>query len=213
MNLGFRRWRAALVSALNVERRLDEVKINQGRILARMHHPLRLPNLSDYEFKVFSQWGEDGIIQHLTSHLAVRNQTFIEFGVEDFHEANCRFLLMKDRWRGFVIDGSEENIKRLRRSYFYWQYPLESRSAFITKENIGELLAQSGFDREPGILSIDIDGIDYHVLDALSEWRPAILIVEYNEVFGFERPVSVPYDPSFVRARKHYSNQYWGANL
>jgi len=213
MNLGLRRWRAALVSVLNLERRLDEVKINQGRILALMQRELRLPNLSDYEFKVFSQWGEDGILQHLTSHLAVRNRTFIEFGVEDFHEANCRFLLVKDGWRGFVIDGSEENIERLRRSYFYWQYPLQSRSAFITRDNIGELLADSGFDREPGILSIDIDGIDYHVLGALDDWRPAILIVEYNEAFGFERPVSVPYDASFVRARKHYSNQYWGANL
>ena len=72
---------------------------------------------------------------------------------------------------------------------------------------------KAGFAAKLGILSIDIDGVDYHVLESLEGWRPAILIVEYNEAFGSERPVSVPYDPAFIRARKHYSNQYYGANL
>ena len=148
MSSVFRRWRAAFVSALNLERRLDELKMNQGRALALMQRDLRLRSLWEYEFKVFSQWGEDGIIQHLTSHLAIQNRTFIEFGVEDFHESNCRFLLMKDRWRGFVIDGSSENIRRLQSSYFYWQYPIECRAAFVTREDVGDLLAQSGFCSE-----------------------------------------------------------------
>ncbi len=196
-----------------IDRRLEEVKMNQGRILAAMQDGVVRPKLWLYEFKVFSQSGEDGIIQFLVNHLSIENRTFIEFGVEDFSESNCRFLLMKDQWRGFVLDGSAGNIARLRRADYYWRHALESTSSFVTRENVGALLEASGFDKNLGILSIDIDGVDYHVLEALREWRPSILIVEYNDALGTTRPVTVPYDASFVRREKHYSNQYWGANL
>lgn len=198
---------------LHLDRRVDEIKINQGRILAGMQRTAPPGPLWQYEFQVFSQWGEDGIIQYLVNNLAIANRTFIEFGVENFSESNCRFLMMKDQWHGYVIDGSPANIKRLRSSYFFWQSALNCKASFITRENVAALLAESGFEKELGILSVDIDGVDYHVLEALAAWRPAILIVEYNDAFGWERPVSVPYDPAFVRRQKHPSNQYWGANL
>lgn len=203
----------ALPKLLQLDRRIDEIKINQGRILTLMQSPNAAGPLWQYEFKVFSQWGEDGIIQFLVNRLNITHRTFIEFGVEDFSESNCRFLLMKDYWRGFVIDGSEKNMTRLQSSYFYWQHQLSCKASFITRENVATLLEESGFDKELGILSVDIDGVDYHVLEALDQWRPCILIVEYNEAFGNERPVTVPYESTFVRRKKHFSNQYWGANL
>src|SRR5688572_4954960 len=97
-----------------IDRELDDIKINQGRILSELNARKQASPLDAYEFKVFSQWGEDGIIQFLTSSLQIKNRTFIEFGVEDFFESNCRFLLMKDNWSGFVMDGSARNIERLR---------------------------------------------------------------------------------------------------
>lgn len=198
---------------LNLDRRLDEIKINQGLILTELNRHKDSLILSDYEFKVFSQWGEDGILQFLTANIDIRNKTFIEFGVEDFLESNCRFLLMKDIWQGFVIDGSSRNIDRLMASYFYWRYPLSAKAAFVTRENVSKLLDVSGFDRDLGILSIDIDGVDYFVLEQLQEWRPCILVAEYNGVFGMTSPVSVPYKPDFQRTRQHPSNLYYGASL
>jgi len=202
-----------LLDLLRLGRRLDDIAINQGRILSELHRNRLGEPITAYEFKIFSQWGEDGVIQYLTQNLFIANRTFIEFGVEDFAESNCRFLLQKDNWRGFVIDGSPRYVKRIKDSYFYWQTQLQATCAFVTRENVGDLLAMSRFDKELGILSVDIDGVDYHVLEALSGWRPSIIIVEYNDVFGWELPVTVPYDPAFVRAEKHTSNQYWGANL
>jgi hypothetical protein len=202
-----------VMDVLRVGRRLDDIAIGQGRILCELQQQRRGGSLCDYEFKVFSQWGEDGIIQYLTRNLEIPHRTFIEFGVEDFHESNCRFLLQKDLWRGFVIDGSADNIQRLHDSYFFWQTQLQAVTSFITRENVAELLSRSGFDAELGILSVDIDGVDYHVLEALGAWRAAIVIVEYNDAFGWDRPVTVPYDSGFVRAARHPSNQYWGANL
>jgi hypothetical protein len=127
-------------------------------------------------------------------------------------EANCRFLLMKDNWNGYVIDGSSSNIAILKNSYFYWKYQIDAVDAFVTKDNINGLLAKSRFDEDVGILSIDIDGNDYFILEAINTVRPRILICEYNAIFG-ARKISVPYEPDFFRTTKHYSNLYWGASL
>ena len=195
------------------DQRLDDLAIAQGIVLARLNESRSSTRLKDHEFKVFSQWGEDGILQYLTRAIEIKNTTFIEFGVEDFREANCRFLLMKDNWKGFVIDGSEVNIGRLRESNFYWKFQLDAIDAFITRENINGLLARSGFDEDLGILSIDLDGIDYYVLDSIDTFRPRILICEYNAIFGADRKISVPYDPRFQRTAGHHSNLYFGASL
>lgn len=213
MNSGLRKIVDSLARLARLDRQVDDIKINQGRILAELNRDRRFGRLGDYEFKVFSQWGEDGIIQHLVGHLDIASRTFIEFGIEDFSESNCRFLMMKDHWQGYVVDGSEANIRRLRSSYYFWRYPLAAQAAFVTRENVDALLRQSGFGTQPGLLSVDLDGVDWHVLAALRHWRPGILVVEYNDVLGFDRAVSVPYDPAFVRAGAHFSNLYWGASL
>lgn len=197
----------------HVDQQLELTRLNQGRILAELHAQKRSPLLSDYEFKVFSQWGEDGILQFLTRVIDIPHKTFIEFGVEDFVEANCRFLMTKDHWQGYVIDGSAANIQRLQQAPWFWQHHLTAVDAFITRENINPLLAASGFDHDLGLLSVDIDGNDYHVLEAITGFTPRILVCEYNAVFGPHRTISVPYDPTFRRTDKHHSNLYFGASL
>lgn len=198
---------------INLREHIDELKINQGLLLSALNEQKASKDLRDYEFKVFSQWGEDGIIQHLTKVVNIENKTFIEFGVEDFLESNCRFLLVKDNWSGFVIDGSPKNIQRLKQAYFYHKFELTAVDAFISRENINELLAKSGFNEDIGILSIDLDGNDYYVLDAIRHFRPRILICEFNAVFGATRKISTPYEPDFFRTRKHFSNLYFGPSL
>jgi len=191
----------------------ERVLLNQGKILEELYSIKKAENLSEYEWGVFSQWGEDGIIQFLIREVEIQNKTFIEFGVEDFSESNCRYLLISSDWQGFVIDGSDENIRQLQNSYFYWRHDLQSMAAFVDKENINELLKKSDFNRDLGILSVDIDGNDYHILKAINVFEPRIVISEFNPYFGTERAVSVPYDPKFCRTEKHYSNLYFGASI
>ena len=194
----------------------ERILINQGRILTNQqtNKPTNQQfDINAEEFSIFSQFGEDGIIQCLINSIEVENKTFIEFGVEDFSESNCRFLMMKDNWRGFVIDGSKRNISRLEKSYYYWKYDLQSICAFVDKDNIEDLLDQSGFDHDLGILSIDLDGVDYFILSSITRFKPRILICEFNPIFGPTRKVTVPYDARFQRFVHHYSGQYWGASL
>lgn len=202
-----------LASHLTLARHLDQIKENQGLILSALNQGQSTKDIKSYEFKVFSQWGEDGIIQRLTKVVDIKNKTFIEFGVEDFFESNCRFLMSKDNWKGFVIDGSSKNISRLKNSHFYWKHQLEAACAHVTRDNINELLERSGFDYDLGILSIDIDGMDYFVFEGISSYKPRILVCEFNPVFGATRKITVPYKSDFNRTRAHHSNLYWGASL
>lgn len=190
-----------------------KILLNQGKILSALNQEKSADQLSDYEWKVFSQWGEDGIINFLISEVEITNTTFIEFGVEDFAESNCRFLLMNSDWRGFVLDGSTRNIEHLKSSYYFWHHDLQALAAFIDAENVNDLLKKSGFERDLGILSVDIDGNDYHVLQSIDTFEPRIIICEFNPIFGTERQITVPYDAKFNRVEKHYSHLYFGASI
>ena len=86
-------------------------------------------------------------------------------------------------------------------------------TAFIDRDNINRLIGGAGIEGDIGILSIDLDGNDLWILEAIDVVSPRILILEYNATFGPEAAVTVPYDPSFVRGEKHSSNLYWGASL
>lgn len=169
--------------------------------------------LADLELRVFSQFGDDGIIQYLAHNLDLSYKTFIEFGVEDYFESNTRFLLQKENWSGFVMDGSDKNISRLKKASLYWRHDLNAQAAFVTKENINNLLLE-GMDNWDGvdILHIDIDGNDYWIWKEI-EINPAIVIMEYNSNFGIDRAITIPYAADFYRTNAHYSNIYWGSSL
>jgi hypothetical protein len=169
--------------------------------------------LSDAEFRVFSQWGEDGILEWLIQRVPLCTPRFIEFGVENYREANTRFLLENRNWKGLVIDGSAEHIDSVRRQEFYWRHDLTAVCAFIDRDNIKDLIINNGFSGAIGILSVDIDGNDYWVWQAINCVNPELVICEYNAVFGDIVPVTIPYKPDFQRTAAHPSNLYWGASI
>ncbi|MEI9804964.1 MAG: hypothetical protein WDN48_11495 [Pseudolabrys sp.] len=196
-----------------IEARVEKIQESLGRIEARQIAAEKPASLRDAEFRVFSQWGEDGIIQYLVQRVPVGRKIFVEFGVEHYAEANTRFLLVNDNWSGFVIDGSEANVRRIRAEPIYWRHNLKAECAFVTRENINALLSDHGISGDIGILSIDIDGNDYWVWEAIEVVDPRIVIVEYNARFGAERAVTVPYDPNFIRSSQLGAMTYYGASL
>jgi hypothetical protein len=192
---------------------LDALRLALGRREARTVRGATFPSLRDAEFQVFSQWGEDGIIQYLLGRVPIDNPTFVEFGVEDYSESNTRFLLCHDDWSGLVIDGGDRHQRFIRERGLDWRHDLQAVRAFVTRENIDELLAGAGLRGDIGLLSVDIDGNDYWVLEAIRSVSPRILIVEYNSTFGPDHAITVPYRPDFRRERAHWSRLYYGASL
>ena len=195
------------------EQKINNIQEALGRIETRQNERESTLNIDEQEFRVFSQWGEDGIIQFLVKNIEIKNQIFVEFGVESYLESNTRFLLVNNNWSGLVIDGSPDNIAYIKSDPIYWRYTLKAVCEFITKDNINGLLKKNGIVGDIGVLSIDIDGNDYWVWEAVNIVNPAIVIVEYNARFGSKLSVTVPYDPSFVRSEKHHSMIYFGASL
>ena len=191
----------------------EELLFAQGQLAAELLKSKAISSLQDAEFHVFSQFGEDGIIQFLLQRLPGIPSSFIEFGVESYAEANTRFLLRHNNWKGLIIDGSRDNMEMVRQSDLYWRHELCAVDAFITRENINSLFADHGFTGEIGLLSIDIDGNDYWVWEEISCVNPAIVVAEYNSYFGAERAITVPYNPAFYRTSAHHSNLYFGASL
>ena len=119
--------------------KIDEAKILAAQTLIRQIRTAGVVRcLTDIEFKVFSQFGDDGIIQYLIHHLDLPH-SFVEFGVEDYTEANTRFLLVNDNWRGLVMDGSRKHVQSIRHEDIYWRHDLTAVCSFIDRENINSL--------------------------------------------------------------------------
>jgi hypothetical protein len=208
-------YESSLVALFN---RLDKPAIENrlllGQILSqRVKSANDINSLTDVEFKIFSQNREDGIIQYLISHVPISNKIFIEFGVGDYRESNTRFLLLHNNWKGLVIDSEKKFVSRIRSYDFYWRNDLTAIQAFITKNSINDLFKDHGFTGDIGLLSIDIDGNDYWVWDAITIIQPRIVICEYNNVFGKDLAITIPYNAEFNRTKAHYSNLYFGTSL
>jgi hypothetical protein len=205
---------ASAKSAADFQRELRDIKMLVGTQTALAVSRLEsLPTLGSAGFRVSSQWGEDGIIEWLVSKLPMLKQTFVEFGVEHYVEANTPFLLQHRNWRGLIADISQQAIEAVHKSDLMWRYDLTAVHLQITRGNINSLFTDHGFAGEIGILSIDIDGSDYWVWNAISVSNPGIVICEYNGLFGDVYPLSVPPDDNFNRTEKHYSNLYWGTSI
>ncbi len=163
-----------------------------------------------YGFRGYSQCDEDGMLQEILHRIGISNQTFVEFGVGDGTENNTLYLLLSG-WKGLWIDGNEANSAKITRQLapFIKSGKLTFLQRFIDRDSINEVIGNGGFSGEIDLLSIDIDGNDYWVWEALSVVRPRALVIEYNPVFRPPLAVVSEYD------RNHVWNgtSYGGASL
>jgi len=199
-----------------LDSQMDEEKLLVGRMLSnQILQSGLLPTIQDAEFKVFSQFADDGIIQYLIARTRVSpaERTFIEFGVQNYEESNTRFLLFNNSWRGLVLDVEDEAISYILTAPWLWRTRLSAACVRVAVENVNMVFAKHGFVGDIGLLSIDIDGNDYWVWKAVNVVRPVFAVVEYNATFGPNRAVTIPYSPNFDRTKAHFSNLYWGASL
>ena len=197
-----------------LDRKIEANMRLNAQILTNQHiNSDSITSINQVEYKVFSEWGDDGIIQYLINKIQISNQFFVEFGVENYQESNTRFLLTQNNWRGLIMDGSPAHIAEIQRANYYFRHDLTAVNAFITAENIDQLIQTAGVPLKVGLLSIDIDGNDYWVWKSIQKVDADIVIVEYNALFGSELAITIPYHPNFLRMKAHYSGLYWGASL
>lgn len=154
-------------------------------------------SLIRFGYKVYSQNDEDGIIREIFSRIGTTAKTFVELGVGDGLENNTAALLLEG-WTGLWIDASEQSIHAIQRHLpdVIQSGRLKAVRAFLTKDNIDDVIAQNSATEEIDLLSVDIDGNDYHVLHALHCVTPRVIVIEYNAKFPPPVSYCMPYDES-----------------
>ena len=167
-----------------------------------------------WEFSGFSQNGEDGVIDVLRRKLLRSNRYFIEIGASDGIENNTAWLAVAEKLSGLMIEGEPELARRANRMINSLSIGNECQNMFVTRENIADLKSLA-YCSDPDVFSLDIDGNDYYIAEAIldSGFRPKIFVVEYNSVYGPERSVTIEYNKNFLFTSAHPSHLYYGVSI
>jgi hypothetical protein len=173
-----------------------------------------LTNPRTWEFSGFSQNGEDGILDVLRSQVLNPNKYFVEIGASDGIENNCAWLLVTEQYSGLMVEGNVKLAKRANRLVVKYGLGAECHHKFVTRDSVAWLKSMA-FHSDPDVFSLDIDGNDYHIAQAVLEigFRPKIFVVEYNSVFGPHRKVTIPYDPKFAFSEADPTWLYYGVSI
>ena len=177
--------------------------LQQGRYLDKRA-------LASFGFKVYSQADEDGFIHEIFRRIGSEHRTFLEIGVSDGRECNTR-LLMRYGWRGCWIDGSSEYAEQIQKVFGpeIGSGQLNVICSLVTLENVGLLVADTGLEGRLDLLSIDIDGNDYHILKELRDCNPRLIVLEYNPIFAPPVEWVMDYNPSHTWD----GSDWYGASL
>ena len=190
----------------------DDIKIQ----IANGHFNVVRPQYPNYRqinqsfYKVFSQNGEDGILDYLVEMLSLKDLNFIEIGVGDYTECNTRLLYSLRYCKGLVIDSNENLTFNLQKYESFYKGSIEIINKKINLEDFKEIIIKNN---NVDLFSIDIDGIDYWLLNELPYQYSKIMVAEYNPLFGSKYEITVPYDKNFDRTKYHYSNLCYGASI
>jgi hypothetical protein len=196
------------------ERQLDQlILMNQYRQLAAFN---ALPKFQDVGFHTYSQTDEDGFLLYIFALIGTTNKKVVEICCGDGVECNASNLIINHGWRGLLFDGDENQLEIGRKIYNFIKTtsnnPPQLVNAWITAENVNDLIMSRGFEGEIDLLSLDLDGMDYWIWNSITCVKPRVIVLEYNTYWGPEKSVTVPYDPKFA-AKIIDGAYYCGASL
>lgn len=193
----------------------QQVLVNQYRELRERDR--ELPTFGDVEFRAFSQNGEDGILLYLFSLIGMGERRCVEVCAGNGLQCNTANLIINHGWHGLLVDGDKSSVEQGRAFYARqadtFAFPPRFVNAWISRDNINDVLQQNGFEGSIDLLSLDIDGVDYWIWDALEVVRPRVVIAEVQCIWGTDRAVTVPYSPDFRAQFVDGFGIYSGASL
>lgn len=212
-----------VVKGLNLSNTLASPKtaIQQKHLMATyssmLHAGMPPIPMQDTGIRIHSQYDEDGILLFIFALIGTKSKKCIEICSGDGIECNTANLIINHRWVGMLCDGNP--LRRQRALNFYSAHP-DTRvwppriiGDWISRENVNQIIAMQGFGGEVDLLSLDMDGVDYWVWDAINEVSPRVVVLEFNHLLGPDVSVTVPYDPSFVAEFTPHGADYSGASL
>jgi hypothetical protein len=173
---------------------------------ADLPHPY---DLLSQRFPYRSQNEEDGLLLALFKRIGMTDRRCVEIGC-GLNGGNSGFLVQECGWSGLMVDADRRKIATIKTRFS--GHLLTAVKHRVTREDVNALLANYGFTGELDLLSLDIDGNDYWVWEALTACSPRVVALEYNWLFGPDKAVTIPYDPDF-RLSEAATRAYRGASL
>jgi hypothetical protein len=201
------RFASAVESGVKNEAAAQKTLMQQYRLLAATA-PDRLPDLRDVGFRKYSQFEEDGILLYIFSLISPTNRTCVEICAGDGRECNTANLIINHGWWGHLFDGNENNVRA--GTAFFAQckdtflHPPRFTKAWVTAENVDDVIAASGAAGPIDLLSLDIDGVDYWIWKAITVIEPQVVVCETHNPIPPDKALTVPYDPNFVFESENY---------
>lgn len=201
---------------------LQELRNQQRQILAieieryisdNLHkNPRYLGNkrLNRHEEKIFSQFGEDGIISEIFRRIGTATKFCVEFGVGTGLENNTTSLITQG-WRAVWFEASADFARKCESelSNEIKSGLLRIEPLMLTVDNVQDAFANANVPEEFDVLSIDIDGNDLWLWKALSQYNPRVVVIEYNSTYPPPIEWVMPYDPFY----SSNTTSYHGASL
>jgi hypothetical protein len=164
--------------------------------------------LAATELRVFSQNGEDGVLAEIFARIGAESRFFVEFGVESGVECNTRFLAEVMGWSGVYFECDAHSFDALSKR-------LENRpditvaQRMLTPENVSAEFAAAGVPSDFDLLSIDVDGQDYWIWEAVEGFNPRVVVIEYNSSLAAEQRLV---EPKAASGPKEFDDSF-GASL
>ena len=169
--------------------------------------------LQRYEYSWLSQNGEDGIIRYLFSEIGFESRYFVEFGF-GARQCNALRLMVHEKFRGLMMDGSEEQCDFFNRAAKKLEFPgVKAVRTFIDLDNLELLISDNCVPHEIDFLSVDVNGNDYWFWEKLEVISPRLACIEYNSGLGPDWSCTIPYAADFERFSAHPSGFFAGASL
>jgi hypothetical protein len=160
--------------------------------------------------KAYSQNDEDGIIAEIFRRIHTTTRSFVEIGTGPGLENNTLALLVTG-WRGLWIEAREADVAsaRARLEFYMRSGQLRIEPQFVSRDNVDRLLLTAGPCTDLDLLSIDVDGNDYYIWQAVQSIKPRVVIVEYNAAWFPPMSLTIPYVEQF----QWQQTNYFGASL
>lgn len=179
---------------------LQKVIVNQYRQSASQGIVVHA-DIADAGFRCFSEFEEDGIILYVLSMIGMKTKKVVEMCCGDGSVCMATNLILNHQYDGFLFDGDAKNISSaktfFRRKWDCRLAPPKLMQSWITKDNVNQLLTDAGVSGEVDLFSLDIDGNDYYVWEAISEIKPRLCVFETHDIIPGDLSLTIPYDPEF----------------
>jgi len=159
-------------------------------------------SLEKYKKNIFSQNGEDGIIEEILNRLGEKSdKNSCEFGAWDgIHLSNCYNLILSKSFKGLFIEGDKKKFIDLKKNLETKNTILVNKYVTFEGQNsLDRILEANNFNIDFDLLSIDIDGNDYHIFESLKKFKPKIIVIEFNP--------TIPNDVEFIQEKNDKINQ------